>query len=158
MLFNKPKLLETPVSSEYAAEDYAAEDYAPVRIEPDGTSRDAVLAAAREYDQQQRRIAELEDLLRRAGAEVAAAAHQLDELKLNLATERNHVQSYKAERDDAIQDRANVVAILANIGAIIEHGINAGDIPPKKRKNGKTSVDGPLPDPAAPAAVPSANG
>lgn len=115
-------------------------EYEPPNLQEDGTARDAAIQAAREYDRLVRAIAEKDELLRRSFAEVKAAQHQIDELKLSLAEERNHVASYKAERDEAIQDRANVVAILANIDAIIDRGIRDGDIPRKSRRNGKHAL------------------
>ena len=110
-------------------------EYQPPNLKPDGSNRDAVIAAAREHDRQERVIAEQATMLLRAKAEIDAAIHQVEGFKLQIAELLNYVASYKNERDEAVQDRANVAAILANIKAIVD----SPDIPlpPRRRRNGR---------------------
>ena len=97
--------------------------------------RDLMIEAAVAYDETQKRIASLEHKLSRAVAALEAKNAEIDNLNLLLTQERNRNDNHRNERDQAVADRAEALAILSNLRAMLEKA----EIPmPLSRKgNGK---------------------
>jgi hypothetical protein len=82
--------------------------------------RDLMIQAAVAYDETQMRIASLEDQLNRAVAALEAKKLEIDNLNLLLSQERNRNDNHRNERDQAVAERAEVLAILSNVRAVLE--------------------------------------
>jgi predicted nucleic acid-binding Zn-ribbon protein len=98
-----------------------------------------MIQAAVAYDETQKRIASLEDKLNRAVAALEAKNLEIDNLNLLLSQERNRNDTHRNERDQAVADRAEVLAILSNVRAVLEKA----EIPMRhlrKRKGGGSVV------------------
>ena len=91
----------------------------------DEQKRNAVVRAAEVYDETQRIIQDQGRTIEKQAAALEAQLSTIRQLELviaqeraqhelALATERNHVQSYKTERDDAIRESARLEALLAH--------------------------------------------
>jgi hypothetical protein len=76
--------------------------------------RDLMIQAAVAYDETQMRIASLEGQLNRAVAALEAKKLEIDNLNLLLSQERNRNDNHRNERDQAVAERAEVLAILSN--------------------------------------------
>ena len=85
-----------------------------------GQQRDLVIQAATTYDEMQKRIAMLENQLHRAAAALEAKKVEIDNLNLLLSQERNRNDNHRNERDQAVAERAEVLAILSNVRAMLE--------------------------------------
>ncbi len=85
-----------------------------------GHQRDLMIEAALAYDETQKRIATLEDQVKRAVAALEAKKFEIDNLNLLLAQERNRNDNYRNERDQAVAERAEVLALLSNVRAVVE--------------------------------------
>jgi hypothetical protein len=85
-----------------------------------GQQRDLIMQAAVAYDETQKRIANLEDKLNRAVAALEAKNVEIDNLNLLLTQERNRNDNHRNERDQAVAERAEVIAILSNVRAMLE--------------------------------------
>jgi hypothetical protein len=103
-----------------------------------GQQRDLVMQAAAAYDETQKRIASLEDQLNRAVAALEAKNTEIDNLNLLLTQERNRNDNHRNERDQAVADRAEVLAILSNVRAMVEKA--EIPLPLPRRGNGKGNV------------------
>jgi hypothetical protein len=103
-----------------------------------GQQRDLIIQAAVAYDETQKHIANLEDQLNRAIAALEAKKVEIDNLNLLLSQERNRNDNYRNERDQAFAARAEVVAILSNVRAMVEKA----EIPmrPHRKRNGNSNV------------------
>jgi hypothetical protein len=82
--------------------------------------RDLMIQAAVAYDETQMRIANLEKQLHRAVAALEAKKVEIDNLNLLLSQERNRNDNHRNERDQAVAERAEVLAILGNVRAVLE--------------------------------------
>lgn len=97
-----------------------------------GEQRDLMIQAAMAYDETQKRIASLENQLHRAVAALEAKKVEIDNLNLLLSQERNRNDNHRNERDQAVAERAEVVAILSHVRAVVEKA----EIPVRlRRKN-----------------------
>ena len=85
-----------------------------------GQQRDLMIQAAVAYDETQKRIASLEDQLNRAVAALEAKNVEIENLNLLLSQERNRNDNHRNERDQAVAERAEVLAILSNVRAMLE--------------------------------------
>jgi chromosome segregation ATPase len=116
--------------------------------------REAVMRAAEAFDATQKQITGLQDQLRqeqsrhqeqlhKAIAGLEERSHQIEELKLLLATERNNAASYRAECDQARADRSDVLAVLSNFQAILDRFEGQLAMPPHRarKKNGGKHVE-----------------
>jgi DNA repair exonuclease SbcCD ATPase subunit len=116
--------------------------------------RDAVMRAAEAFDATQKQITGLQDQLKqeqlrhqeqlhKAIAGLEERSHQIEELKLLLAQERNNAASYRAECDQARADRSDVLAVLANFQAILDRFEGQLAMPPHRarKKNGGKHVE-----------------
>src|ERR1044071_8018475 len=90
------------------------------RLVVNGEQRELIIQAAVAYDETQKQITNLEDQLRRAIAALEAKKFEIDNLNLLLAQERNRNDNYRNERDQAVAERAEVLAILSNVRAVLE--------------------------------------
>ena len=106
-----------------------------------GQQRDLIVQAAMAYDETQKRIASLEDQLRRAVAVLEAKNLEIDNLNLLLSQERNRNDNYRNERDQAFAERAEVVAILSNVRAMVEKAEIPMRVPRKSNGNGNVVAD-----------------
>ena len=100
-----------------------------------GQQRDLIIQAAVAYDETQKRIAKLEDQLKQAAAALEARKFEIDNLNLLLAQERNRNDNYRNERDQAVAERAEVLAILSNVRAMVEKA--EIPLPVRRKGNGK---------------------
>jgi predicted nucleic acid-binding Zn-ribbon protein len=100
--------------------------------------RDLMVQAAVAYDETQKRIASLEDQLNRAVAALEAKNVEIENLNLLLSRERNRNDNHRNERDQAVAERAEVLAILSNVRAMLEKT----EIPMhlRRRRNGNNDV------------------
>jgi chromosome segregation ATPase len=96
-----------------------------------GQQRDLMIQAAVAYDETQKRIANLEDQLNRAVAALEAKNGEIENLTLLLSQERNRYDSHRNERDQAVAERAEVIAILSNVRAMLEKA----EIPMRPHRN-----------------------
>jgi chromosome segregation ATPase len=116
--------------------------------------RDAVLRAAEAFDATQKQITDLQEQLRheqsrhqeqlhKAIAGLEERSHQIEELKLLLATERNNAATYRAECDQARADRSDVLAVLSNFQAILDSFEGRLVMPPQRprKKNGGKAIE-----------------
>ena len=105
-----------------------------------GQQRDLVIQAAMTYDEMQKRIASLENQLHRAVAALEAKKVEIDNLNLLLSQERNRNDNHRNEREQAVAERAEVLAILSNVRAMVEKA----EIPMllRRKRNGNGSVVG----------------
>src|SRR5262252_6903890 len=103
-----------------------------------GQQRDLIIQAAVAYDETQKRITNLEDQLKRAAAALEAKKFEIDNLNLLLAQERNRNDNYRNERDQAFAERAEVIAILSNVRAMVEKA--EIPFPVRRKRNGNGSV------------------
>jgi hypothetical protein len=85
-----------------------------------GQQRDLMIQAAAAYDETQKRIADLENKLNQAVAALEAKNTTIDNLNLLLSQERNRNDNHRNERDQACAERAEVLAILSNVRAMLE--------------------------------------
>ena len=90
------------------------------RAIPRHLKRDLVIQAATTYDEMQKSIAILENQLHRAVAALEAKKVEIDNLNLLLSQERNRNDNHRNERDQAVAERAEVLAILSNVRAMVE--------------------------------------
>ena len=104
----------------------------------DGQQRELMIQAAMAYDETQKRITSLEDQLNRAVAALEAKNVEIENLTLLLSQERNRNDSHRNERDQAVAERAEVIAILSNVRAMLEKA----EIPmrPLRNRNGNSDV------------------
>ena len=103
-----------------------------------GQQRDLMMQAAVAYDETQKRIASLEDQLNRAVAALEAKNVEIENLNLLLSQERNRNDNHRNERDQAVAERAEVLAILSNVRAMLEKT----EIPIhlRRKRNGNSDV------------------
>jgi predicted nucleic acid-binding Zn-ribbon protein len=103
-----------------------------------GQQRELMIQAAVAYDETQKRITSLEDQLNRAVAALEAKNGEIENLTLLLSQERNRNDSHRNERDQAVAERAEVIAILGNVRAMLEKA----EIPmrPHRNRNGNSNV------------------
>jgi hypothetical protein len=104
-----------------------------------GQQRDLIIQAAVAYDETQKRITNLEDQLKRAAAVLEAKKFEIDNLNLLLAQERNRNDNYRNERDQAFAERAEVVAILSNVRAMLDKA--EIPFPVRRKRNGNVVAD-----------------
>jgi len=97
-----------------------------------------VIQAAMTYDEMQKRIAILENQLHRTVAALEAKKVEIDNLNLLLSQERNRNDNHRNERDQAVAERAEVLAILSNVRAMLEKT----EIPMhlRRKRNGNSDV------------------
>jgi hypothetical protein len=100
-----------------------------------------MIQAAMAYDETQKRIASLEDQLNRAVAALEAKNAEIDNLNLLLSQERNRNDSHRNERDQAVAERAEVLAILSNVRAMVEKAQIPMPLPRKHNGNGNVFAD-----------------
>jgi len=105
-----------------------------------GQQRDLIIQAAVAYDETQKRITNLEDQLKRAAAALEAKKFEIDNLNLLLAQERNRNDNYRNERDQAFAERAEVIAILSNVRAMVEKA--EIPFPVRRKRNGNGNIVG----------------
>jgi hypothetical protein len=86
----------------------------------------------------QKRIAILENQLHRAAAALEAKKVEIDNLNLLLSQERNRNDNHRNERDQAVAERAEVLAILSNVRAMVEKA--EIPMPLRRKRNGNGSV------------------
>jgi hypothetical protein len=79
-----------------------------------------MIQAAMAYDETQKRIADLENKLILAVAALEAKNSEIDNLNLLLSQERDRNDNHRNERDQAYAERAEVLAILCNVRAMLE--------------------------------------
>ena len=103
-----------------------------------GQQRDLVIQAAMTYDEMQKRIASLENQLHRAVAALEAKKVEIDNLNLLLSQERNRNDNHRNERDQAVAERAEVLAILSNVRAMVEKA--EIPMPLRRKRNGNGNV------------------
>src|SRR6516165_4792157 len=103
-----------------------------------GQQRDLVIQAAMTYDEMQKRIASLENQLHRAVAALEAKKVEIDNLNLLLSQERNRNDNHRNERDQAVAERAEVLAILSNVRAMVEKA--EIPMPLRRKRNGNGIV------------------
>src|SRR5215468_553034 len=103
-----------------------------------GQQRDLVIQAAMTYDEMQKQIARLENQLHRAVAALEAKKVEIDNLNLLLSQERNRNDNHRNERDQAVAERAEVLAILSNVRAMVEKA--EIPMPLHRKRNGNGSV------------------
>jgi hypothetical protein len=103
-----------------------------------GQQRDLMIQAAMAYDETQKRIASLEDQLNRAVAALEAKNVEIDNLNLLLSQERNRNDNHRNERDQAVAERAEVLAILSNVRAMVEKA--EIPFPVRRKRNGNGDV------------------
>ena len=104
-----------------------------------GQQRDLVIQAAMTYDEMQKRIASLENQLHRAVAALEAKKVEIDNLNLLLSQERNRNDNHRNERDQAVAERAEVLAILSNVRAMVEKA--EIPMPLRRKRNGNVVAD-----------------
>jgi predicted nucleic acid-binding Zn-ribbon protein len=107
-------------------------------VKVSGQQRDLMIQAAMAYDETQKRIASLEDQLNRAIAALEAKNAEIDNLNLLLSQERNRNDNHRNERDQAVAERAEVLAILSNVRAMVEKA--EIPVPPARKRNGNGNV------------------
>ena len=103
-----------------------------------GQERDLVMQAAMAYDETQKRIANLENQLNRAVAALEAKNVEIDNLNLLLSQERNRNDNHRNERDQAVAERSEVLAILSNVRAMVEKA--EIPFPVRRKRNGNGNV------------------
>src|SRR5215469_17856456 len=103
-----------------------------------GQQRDLVIQAAMTYDEMQKQIARLENQLHRAVAALEAKKVEIDNLNLLLTQERNRNDNHRNERDQAVAERAEVLAILSNVRAMVEKA--EIPMPLRRKRNGNGNV------------------
>jgi len=103
-----------------------------------GQQRDLVIQAAMTYDEMQKQIARLENQLHRAVAALEAKKVEIDNLNLLLTQERNRNDNHRNERDQAVAERAEVLAILSNVRVMVEKA--EIPMPLRRKRNGNGSV------------------
>src|SRR6516162_877525 len=103
-----------------------------------GQQRNLVIQAAMTYDEMQKRIASLESQLHRAVAALEAKNVEIDNLNLLLSQERNRNDNHRNERDQAVAERAEVLAILSNVRAMVEKA--EIPMPLRRKRNGNGNV------------------
>jgi chromosome segregation ATPase len=106
-----------------------------------GQQRDLMIQAAMAYDETQKRIASLEEQLHRAVAALEAKNHEIDNLNLLLSQERNRNDNHRNERDQAFAERAEVLAILSNVRAMVEKAEIPMRNPRKSNADGNVVAD-----------------
>jgi len=103
-----------------------------------GQERDLMMQAAMAYDETQKRISNLENQLNRAVAALEAKNVEIDNLNLLLIQERNRNDNHRNERDQAVAERAEVLAILSNVRAMVEKA--EIPMPLRRKRNGNGNV------------------
>jgi len=100
--------------------------------------REITLRAAAAFDRAAREREDLKVKLSDLLLELRVKEGYIGQLEFQLAEERNRVQSYQGERDDAVDEMLRVKAHLSNVKAILADA----DLPPpaSKRKRGKPTV------------------
>jgi chromosome segregation ATPase len=106
-----------------------------------GQQRDLVIQAAMTYDEMQKRIAILENQLHRAAAALEAKKVEIDNLNLLLSQERNRNDNHRNERDQAVAERAEVLAVLSNVRAMLEKTEIPMHLRRKRNGNGDVVAD-----------------
>ena len=106
-----------------------------------GQQRDSMMQAAVAYDETQKRIASLEDQLNRAVAALEAKNVEIENLNLLLSQERNRNDNHRNERDPAVAERAEVLAILSNVRAMLEKTEIPMHLRRKRNGNGDVVAD-----------------
>jgi hypothetical protein len=106
-------------------------------VSDNGQQRDLMIQAAVAYDETQKRIASLEDQLNRAVAALEAKNVEIDNLNLLLSQERNRNENYRNARDHAVAERAEALAVLSNVRALVEKT----EIPIRLHRKRSSSVD-----------------
>lgn len=101
--------------------------------------RDLMIEAAMAYDETQKRIASLEDQVKRAVAALEAKKFEIDNLNLLLAQERNRNDNYRNERDEAVAERAEALAILSNVRRVVEKAETS--VPLRRKRNSNVIAD-----------------
>src|SRR5689334_5273967 len=109
------------------------------RVAVNNHQRDLMIEAAVAYDETQKRIASLEDQVKRAVAALEAKKFEIDNLNLLLAQERNRNDNYRNERDQAFAERAEALAILSNLRAMLEKA--EVPFPVRRKRNGSIVAD-----------------
>ena len=97
-----------------------------------------MMQAAMAYDETQKRIANLENQLNRAVAALEAKNVEIDNLNLLLSQERNRNDNHRNERDQAVAERAEVLAILSSVRAVVEKA--EIPMPLRRKRNGNGNV------------------
>ena len=95
--------------------------------------RDVIVKAAEAYDRTEKIIADLDQRLATAIAALEAKNRLIQQLELLLAQERNHSDSHRNARDQAIQDRSDLLGLFGNIQAMLERF----ELPVPIRRKGK---------------------
>lgn len=91
-------------------------EYRPPAIrQMDDPQRERLSQALMEHEANIRRIKELEKLLNDALVNIRAKDAELQQMEIALQIERNRSTNYQAERDKAVQDRADLLAIFGSI-------------------------------------------
>jgi 2C-methyl-D-erythritol 2,4-cyclodiphosphate synthase len=108
------------------------------RLVVNGQERDLILQAAVAYDETQKQSTNLEDRVKRAIAALEAKKFEIHNLNLLLAQERNRNDKYRNELDQAVAERAEVVAILSNVRAMVEKA--EVPLPIRRKRNGNSNV------------------
>jgi hypothetical protein len=84
------------------------------------SQRQAMIDAAAAYDNLNRTIVELRGKLQTATLGIEARNVQIDQLELQLASERNRAATFQSERDDALAERNAVVTLFHNFKSQLE--------------------------------------
>ena len=104
-----------------------------------GQKRDLMIQAAMAYDETQKHIADLENKLNLALAALEAKNSEIDNLNLLLSQERNRNDNHRNERDQAYAERAEVLAILCNVRAMLEKTETPLHL--RRKRNGNVVAD-----------------
>jgi hypothetical protein len=101
--------------------------------------REAVIRAAFAYDQIKDENEALKRRLSEALTGLEHKNHVLAQAELRNAELQNLAESYKAERDDAMRYRSDLLATLHNVKALV-NDLEIPYSPLRKRRNGKPGV------------------
>lgn len=115
--------------------------------------RKAMMAAAQAYDEVQREMTSLRDQLHTAVAGLEAKNSEITEIKnilrhereqfdVLLREERANVDVACKARDQAYAERADALAWLSAIEAVIDRAHEGGLQPPRRKRNGRNADDG----------------
>ena len=104
-----------------------------------GQKRDLMIQAAMAYDETQKHIADLQNKLNLAVAALEAKNSEIDNLNLLLSQERNRNDNHRNERDQAYTERAEVLAILCNVRAMLEKTETPLHL--RRKRNGNVVAD-----------------
>lgn len=114
--------------------------------------RKAMMAAAEAYDDLQRELGSIKDQLHTAVAGLEAKnseivelrkmlEHQRTEFNKMLTEERLNVQIANQARDKAYEERADALAWLSAVEAVIERAREGGLPPVRRKRNGRHVAD-----------------